>query len=179
MRSRANRWPQCAVRSLPGLVLILALLGGMPAPARANAAPAAAPDADLVVVIKSERELYLYRNGLIIAQYPIALGLSPVGTKRVRGDDKTPTGAYTLDWRNPDSRFHRSIHISYPDAQDRARAAALGEPPGKDIMIHGQPDYDNRPRSGDWTHGCIAVSDRAIDQIWARVPPGTPIHIYP
>lgn len=136
-------------------------------------------DADLVVVMKSERELYLYRNGLIIGQYPIALGLNPIGTKQMRGDDKTPIGAYTLDWRNPNSDFHRSIHISYPDASDREHAAALGVPAGNNIMIHGQPDYDNRPRTGDWTHGCIAVSNRAINQIWARVPDGTPIHIYP
>ncbi|WP_423823310.1 L,D-transpeptidase family protein [Salinisphaera sp. SPP-AMP-43] len=139
----------------------------------------AAQAADLVVVMKSERELYLYRDGLILAQYPIALGLAPIGTKRMRGDDKTPIGAYTLDWRNPNSDFHRSIHISYPDAEDQSRAAELGVSAGNNIMIHGQPDYDDRPRSGDWTHGCIAVSNTAIDQIWARVPDGTPIHIYP
>lgn len=161
-----------------GLLLAVGLPGIASATVAANASTPAG-DADLVVVMKSERELYLYRNGLIIAQYPIALGLRPIGTKQMRGDDKTPIGAYTLDWRNPNSDFHRSIHISYPDPSDREHAAALGVAPGNNIMIHGQPDYDNRPRTGDWTHGCIAVSNRAINQIWARVPDGTPIHIYP
>jgi murein L,D-transpeptidase YafK len=135
--------------------------------------------ADLVVVKKSQHELYLYRNGLIIAQYSIALGLNPTGTKHRSGDNKTPVGAYTLDWRNPDSDFDLSIHISYPNAADLAQASALGVDLGSDIMIHGQPDYDEHPRFGDWTHGCIAVSDSAINQIWAHVPDGTPIQIYP
>lgn len=165
------------------MVVGLLLAASLPGVARATIASTAnnppSGDADLVVVMKSERELYLYRHGLIIAQYPIALGLDPIGTKRRRGDDKTPIGAYTLDWRNPNSEFHRSIHISYPDPSDRAHAAALGVAPGNNIMIHGQPDYDDRPRTGDWTHGCIAVSNRAINQIWAHVPVGTPIHIYP
>ena len=135
--------------------------------------------ADLVVVMKSERVLYLYQGGRIVGQYPVALGASPLGTKQMVGDNKTPIGAYTLDWRNPNSDFHRSLHISYPDSQDRAQAAVLGVPPGSNIMIHGQPGYDNRLRTGDWTNGCIAVSDAAIDDIWSRVADGTPIHIYP
>ncbi|MES1926514.1 L,D-transpeptidase family protein [Salinisphaera sp. T31B1] len=134
---------------------------------------------DLVVVLKSERVIYLYDDGLIVGQYPIALGKNPLGTKQHRGDNRTPEGAYTLDWRNPDSIFHRSIHISYPDAQDRESAWADGQDPGDLIMIHGQPGYDDRPRTGDWTNGCIAVSNAAIDDIWARVADGTPIHIYP
>lgn len=167
------------VRARLGLILVLAATA-LPGTALATTAGVnSSADADLVVVRKSQRELYLYHQGMIIAQYPIALGLNPLGTKQMRGDDKTPIGAYTLDWRNPNSDFHRSIHISYPDATDRAHAAELGAAPGSNIMIHGQPGYDNRPRTGDWTHGCIAVSNAAIDQIWARVPDGTPIHIYP
>lgn len=162
-----------------GLLLSAGLPGRASATIGTGATSAPTGDADLVVVMKSERELYLYRHGLIIAQYPIALGLNPIGAKLRRGDDKTPIGAYTLDWRNPNSKFHLAIHISYPDQADREQAAARGVPAGSDIMIHGQPDYDSRPRTGDWTHGCIAVSNRAINQIWAHVPDGTPIHIYP
>ena len=134
---------------------------------------------DLVVVMKSERVLYLYDDGLIVGQYPIALGKNPVGTKRERGDNRTPEGAYTLDWRNPDSIFHRSIHISYPKPSDVRASKARGLDPGDMIMIHGQPDYDDRDRKGDWTNGCIAVSNAAINDIWKRVPDGTRIHIYP
>lgn len=169
-------WPVCLVILLLSLIL----------PATATAQPRKAPSqastaaqADLVVVMKARRKLYLYRRGMILASYPVALGLDPSGTKRQEGDNKTPIGAYTLDWRNPDSRFHRSLHISYPNAEDRAQAKARGVPPGGDIMIHGQPSYDNVLRTGDWTDGCIAVSDQHIEQIWTRVPAGTPIHIYP
>ncbi|RJS94491.1 murein L,D-transpeptidase family protein [Salinisphaera sp. Q1T1-3] len=162
----------------PVVVLLVGLLLCAASTAASAVVSSTAP-ADLVVVMKAERELYLYRNGLIIAQYPVALGRAPMGTKRMAGDNKTPIGAYTLDWRNPDSRFYRSLHVSYPDQADRDQAAALGVPPGSNIMIHGQPGYDDVPRSGDWTNGCIAVSNHAIDDIWARVPDGTPIHIYP
>lgn len=148
-------------------------------PSSPYALGADATDVDLIVVIKSERVLYMYSNGMIVGQYPVALGKSPLGTKQHQGDNRTPEGAYTLDWRNPDSLFHRSIHVSYPDADDIAAAYAAGQDPGDLIMIHGQPGYDDRPRSGDWTNGCIAVSNAAIDDLWARVEDGARIHIYP
>ncbi len=134
---------------------------------------------DLVVVIKSRRVLYLYSGGLVVQQFPISLGGHPVGDKRRRGDQRTPEGFYTLDWRNPHSEFYRSLHISYPNARDRARARARGVDPGDNIMIHGQPVYALSKRTGDWTYGCIAVSDQAMDILWQRVPVGTPIEIYP
>ena len=137
------------------------------------------PPVDLVVVMKANRVMYLYANGEMVEQFPIALGKNPIGTKRKRGDNRTPEGLYYLDWRNPDSIFHRSIHISYPNARDREDADARGVDPGDLIMIHGQPDYDDREREGDWTNGCIAVSNEAIDTIWNRVTDGTRIHIYP
>lgn len=134
---------------------------------------------DLVVIIKSERVMYLYADGLPIKSFDIGLGANPVGDKHREGDEKTPEGAYILDWRNPDSLYHRSIHISYPNAQDRARAQAHGVDPGGMIMIHGQPDYAFDKRMGDWTNGCIAVSNQAMDYMWQHVPMGTPIHILP
>lgn len=144
----------------------------------ASAARAAQP-ADLVVVFKQARILYLYRDGMPIHRYPIALGGEPQGDKRREGDERTPVGAYVLDWRNPDSQFYKSIHISYPNARDLRYAARHGLDPGGMIMIHGQPDYALEKRTGDWTHGCIAVSNQAMDVIWRLVPDGTRIEIYP
>ena len=164
------------MRGLFQTLLALILIAGSGGQA---AAASPSTSTDLVVVMKSERVLYLYQAGHVVAQYPVALGASPRGTKQMAGDNKTPIGAYTLDWRNPNSDFHRSLHISYPDTEDRAQAAVLGVPPGSNIMNHGQPSYDDRLRTGDWTNGCIAVSDAAIDDIWSRVADGTPIHIYP
>jgi murein L,D-transpeptidase YafK len=140
--------------------------------------------ADMIRVDKSERRLELLRNGRIIAAYPIALGRSPVGGKEKQGDMRTPEGRYTIDWRNPGSKYHRSLHISYPGKADKARAAKLGIDPGGDIMIHGQPNGYAQPASfllqrTDWTFGCIAVTNTDMDAIWMAVPDGTPIEILP
>lgn len=137
------------------------------------------PLVDLVVVIKSERIMYLYADNLVVESFPVSLGKQPLGSKRQRGDQRTPEGAYVLDWRNPDSLYHLSVHISYPNARDRAWAQAHHVDAGSNIMIHGQPDYDDEQRSGDWTNGCIAVSNQAMEFIWQHIREGTPIHILP
>lgn len=156
---------------------VLAALTTLPAP---KAEP---PRADSVVVDKSNRQLYLKRDGAVLRSYDIALGFSPKGHKTKRGDGRTPEGRYTLDFRNPDSRFHRSIRVSYPNRQDVARARSQGLDPGDNIMIHGLPDdwawLGRHHTRQDWTEGCIAVTNREMDEIWAMVDSGTPIHILP
>lgn len=138
---------------------------------------------DLVRVNKAERSMELIAGGEPVRRYPVALGANPVGHKQREGDERTPEGIYVLDWRNPASAFHKSIHISYPDADDRAAAAARGEDPGGDIMIHGQPNgwgwWGWMTQWVDWTNGCIAVTDAEMDEIWALVPDGTRIEILP
>jgi murein L,D-transpeptidase YafK len=159
------------------LPLVLSLLFGLSLPALASSR------ADRVVIDKSERRLYLYQGGDLLRSYEIALGKNPVGHKLRRGDKRTPEGRYNLDYRNPQSRFYRSIHISYPNERDRRRAEARGLHPGGNIMIHGVP---NRYRDGqeffigrDWTEGCIAVTNDAMKEIWALVADNTPIEINP
>jgi murein L,D-transpeptidase YafK len=134
--------------------------------------------ADAVIVKKSERKLRLLHGGAVIATFGVGLGPNPQGTKMQQGDGRTPEGDYLLDWRNPQSRFHLSIHISYPNATDQAQAAARGVLPGGDIFIHGTPWLDNVD-GFDWTNGCIAVTNADMDAIWAMVPDGTPITILP
>lgn len=138
--------------------------------------------ADKVVVIKSKRVLMLLRNGSVMKTYPICLGRRPVGQKVRAGDTKTPEGDYILDSRNPKSRFHLSLHISYPSREDSLRASQLGFSPGGDVMIHGFPDgftMDDVDKHLNWTKGCIAVSNASIEEIWQLVPDGTPIKILP
>lgn len=154
------------------------------AAATAQQPPAAdKPPVDLVVVIKSQRVMYLYVDGLPVKSFDIGLGDRPVGDKRREGDERTPEGAYILDWRNLDSHYYRSIHISYPNARDVAWARAHGVDPGGNIMIHGLPNDMDKPRhwylTHDWTFGCIAVSNSAMQWIWMLVKPGTPIVIKP
>jgi murein L,D-transpeptidase YafK len=138
---------------------------------------------DQVVVKKSQRQLQLMNQGKVIREYRIALGDAPVGHKLQEGDERTPVGNYVLDWRNPRSNFHKSIHISYPNERDRAVAEALGVSPGGMIMIHGQPNHIRSHRvkaeyaTRDWTDGCIAVQNHEMDEIWRMVRDGTPIRI--
>lgn len=151
------------------------LLISLPVPANSKV--------DAVLVKKSERRLYLLDNGKTVDSFRISLGTHPHGGKYFEGDGRTPEGTYVLDWRNPHSAFYKSIHISYPKPRQRRRAEALGFSPGGDIMIHGLPNDAGKWafafKGLDWTDGCIAVSDKAMDQIWKKVAPGTPITIEP
>ena len=141
------------------------------------------PEADLVVIEKDARKLHLLQRGEIFRTFEIALGIRPVGDKKREGDFKTPEGRYILDRRNPDSDFFLSIHISYPNSQDRRESAALGVEPGGAIMIHGQPNVPTRSeayyRTRDWTNGCIAVSNSDMIDIWLMTGENTPIEIRP
>lgn len=145
-------------------------------------APQAVQQADFVLVDKSDRVLLLLRDGRVIRSYrDIQLGDAPEGHKRFQGDERTPEGRYVIDYRNPRSSYHLSLHISYPDADDRAFARAQGRSPGGDIFIHGQPNglEAGRRMAGDWTDGCIALSNAQIEEMWRLVPDGTPIEIRP
>ncbi|MCW1955900.1 MAG: L,D-transpeptidase family protein [Roseobacter sp.] len=136
------------------------------------------PPVTLVVVEKGARNLHLLNDNQVLQSYKVHLGFSPVGHKAIEGDGRTPEGTYRIDRRNPNSEFHLSIGISYPNAADIARAKAMGKSPGGDIFIHGRPKK-YRDGTRDWTAGCIAVTDRQIEQIYAMVPNGTPIVIKP
>ncbi|KAF1707230.1 L,D-transpeptidase family protein [Pseudoxanthomonas sacheonensis] len=148
-------------------------------PRDASAAPDLAPkneQADAIRVFKSTRRMELLRAGKVLRAYRIALGDTPVGPKRQQGDERTPEGDYRITYRNPQSRFHLSLRVSYPNRADREQARKRGVDPGGDIMIHGStpPGYTR-----DWTDGCIAVTNAQIEEIWRLVPVGTPIRINP
>jgi hypothetical protein len=163
------------------------LLPGGPAKPHAQAdSPRRRPGAERVLVDKSERKLVLFKGGRPYREYRISLGGMPEGPKQRAGDLRTPEGVYTLDWRNPRSRFYKSIHISYPNEQDRTRAAELGVDPGGNIMIHGEHYLPSLKRTlrraktpKDWTEGCIAINNESMDEIWHEVADGTPIEIRP
>jgi len=141
------------------------------------------PVADKVVIEKTARQLHLLQKGRIFRTFKIALGMMPVGDKKMEGDLKTPEGSYLLDARNPNSEFFLSIHVSYPNPVDRREAAAEGVDPGGAIMIHGQPNRPSRSeayyRTQDWTNGCIAVSNSDMIDIWLMTGENTPIEIKP
>ena len=139
--------------------------------------------ADYVLVRKSERRLYLLREGRVLRSYPVRLGLNPEGHKEQEGDFRTPEGVYAVASRNPRSEFFLSLKVSYPSADDRESARKRGVPPGGNIMIHGLPNIPKRPlsyyRDVDWTNGCIAVNNDDMLEIWLLTRNQVPVEIRP
>ncbi len=144
---------------------------------------ASSQKADKVLVIKSEYRLFLINNGDIFATYNVTFGGDPNGHKQSQGDQKTPEGKYVLDYKNANSAYYKSIHISYPSKKDRENAKRLGVSPGGDIMIHGQLNGWEWAapivQQFSWTDGCIALNNKDMDQLWLAIDPGTPIEIRP
>ena len=136
-----------------------------------------------IVVEKAKRQLTLFNKNRVVKTYRVALGGNPIGHKQQEGDSRTPEGAYTIDARNPNSSFHLSLHISYPNKADRKSARLRDVPPGSAIMIHGTPGGLGIVNAlgfyADWTAGCIAVSNTEIEEIYASIKNGTPIFIRP
>lgn len=163
------------MRILPFLALIFPI---------STVAVAADSYVDNILVEKAARKMYLRHGENIVKEYTIALGQNPIGAKKQEGDGKTPEGEYIISGRNPQSSYHLSLRISYPNEKDIAAAKAAGVSAGGDIMIHGFPNkipnfLFNFIHPNDWTAGCIAVTDKEIDEIWRLVPDQTKIVINP
>jgi murein L,D-transpeptidase YafK len=139
--------------------------------------------ADSVLVDKSEGKLYLMWQGKVFASFPVTFGTDMKGHKQQKGDGRTPEGHYILDYKNANSAYYKSIHISYPNVQDRINARQMGVDPGGDIMIHGQVNgwgwASPLVQIFNWTNGCIALKDHHMDRVWKAIDPGTPIEIRP
>lgn len=135
------------------------------------------PEVTQIYVSKKSRKMYLLHGETVLKEYRVNLGFAPNGHKAKKGDGRTPEGIYRIDRRNPNSAYHLSIGISYPNARDVARARAAGVEPGGDIFIHGASK--KRSDKGDWTAGCIAVTNKEMEEIYAMVGTGTPIYIAP
>lgn len=137
------------------------------------------PEVTRVVVMKSSRMMYLMHHDEALTSYKIDLGFAPTGHKEFEGDGKTPEGRYTIDRRNPNSDFHLSIGIDYPNEKDIEHARKAGKEPGGDIFIHGAQKRGKGNGDSDWTWGCISVTNKEIEEIYAMVQDGTPIDIFP
>jgi murein L,D-transpeptidase YafK len=183
-----NRIAACALV----LLAMLAMAGCAwndepPAPQLAMVHPPAAPApppprADFVEVFKSRRQMVLHQGSKVLATYRVMLGLNPSGHKQREGDKRTPEGDYVIDFRNPQSRFYRSLHINYPNRADVMAGNDRHEAKlGGDIFIHGMGFASDVGLyvGEDWTNGCIAVTNAEIEEIWRLVPDGTPIRINP
>ncbi len=173
------------VRTISLLLLVASLfLGGVYVYAHHNRNPLpAGTEIDRILVEKSARRLSIFADGKKLKSYRVALGRNPVGAKEQEGDMKTPEGFYWIDWRNPESDYHLSLHVSYPSGEDDARAAERGVNAGFDIMVHGIRNGDSWigafHRWHDWTAGCVALTDEEIEELYRVTPDWTPIEIRP
>lgn len=183
--SRKSFLPRTVLIALAACALIAAIaaivINAIDDAKGARRALAEGTKADRILVKKAERKLFLLKGASVLREYRVALGFTPVGAKEIEGDGKTPEGVYVIDSRNPKSQYHLSLHVSYPTAEQTAKAKKQGVSAGGMIMIHGMPN-----RAGelgrfawplDWTAGCIAVTNAEIEEIWRVVPDGTPIDI--
>jgi lipoprotein-anchoring transpeptidase ErfK/SrfK len=138
---------------------------------------------DRILIEKSARRLMLISQGEVLKTYKIALGGNPIGPKERKGDNKTPEGTYVIDARHRDSQYYLSLRISYPNERDKNRAKELGVSPGGDIMIHGIKNgfswVGDAHAKVDWTKGCIAVTNKEIEEIAKAAPNGTTVEIRP
>lgn len=174
----------CTALSSIVLPVLLAAAGHFARPqATESLRPAPDQKADSVLILKRDHVLELLAGGEVIRSYKVALGTGGLAPKEREGDGRVPEGHYIIDSRNQHSAYYKSLHISYPNTEDRKRAAHLGLPPGGEIMIHGLPNgmgwIGSAHRLRDWTKGCVAVTDQEMDQIWTMVPVGTPVEIRP
>ena len=138
---------------------------------------------DRIVVIKKERKMYLYKGNKLKSVFPVSLGKNPIGHKVKKGDNRTPEGEFWIHRKLCSQKYYRSLCISYPRPQDKSRAASRGVNPGGDITIHAQPTWnadgkgDNYTLSRNWTQGCVAVTNSAMNQLWYAVREGVPVTI--
>jgi murein L,D-transpeptidase YafK len=172
------------MRNLTSPIVVASILvGTLTAPLALHGFDVRGRHADRVLVEKQAHRLTLLRGGKTLGTYRIAIGRQPHGDKQCKGDHKTPEGLFAIDSHLPDSGFHRALHVSYPDAAHRRAARRRGCDPGGEIMIHGIKNglgwLGRFHRMIDWTDGCVAVTDREIEEIYAAVPNGTPVEIRP
>lgn len=134
--------------------------------------------ADKILVFKRDKYMLLLKDGKVLRRYNVTLGRNLSGHKQMEGDYRTPEGVYTISEKKPQSRFYKSLRISYPNCEDIERAAELGVDPGGDIMIHGiEKRYAKRGNPYIWTRGCIALPNPQMEEVWTLVDAGTPIEI--
>lgn len=171
-------------RTVPALLAALAFLFAFSGPATSTElSPVSDAVVDRIIIEKSKRTMTLLKQGSEVRTYKVALGRNPIGPKIRKGDQKTPEGLYYVDYKVHNSVYHRALHLNYPNQDDIERARSLGVTPGNSIMIHGMKEdklwMGDVQYLFDWTNGCIALTNREIEEVWVLVSPWTPVEIKP
>ena len=145
---------------------------------------------DRIVVSKKQRKLFLLTHGYLYKSYDVTFGFGFLkGVKQFESDGATPEGLYYVELKKNKSNYHRALKVSYPNDLDISHAAAQGRSAGSDIMIHGFPNpglegfekFNSQlmhPQV-NWTQGCIAMTNKEINEVYSLVKEQTPIEICP
>jgi murein L,D-transpeptidase YafK len=166
-----------SVLTAASIVLLTGLTNKTPVPLPGGT------EIDSICIKKAKREMEIFSKGKLLKSYDVSLGSNPEGPKRFEGDCKTPEGLYSIDFKNPESKYHLFLGISYPNADDSAFAKSHGKSAGSAVGIHGLPNGSGHIGRAhlkrDWTLGCIAVTNKEIEEIYEATDIGTPIFIMP
>ncbi|HUS01761.1 MAG TPA: L,D-transpeptidase family protein, partial [Chitinophagaceae bacterium] len=127
-------------------------------------------DAQLEVWVKNDiREQYK-----LFKTYRVCMQSGTMGPKRFQGDYQVPEGFYYINEFNPNSNYHLSLGLNYPNASDRILSDSIR--PGGDIYIHGSCV----------SVGCIPVTDDQIEELYiiasyakANGQDFIPVHVFP
>jgi len=137
---------------------------------------------DHIIVVKAERKMYLHKDNKVRGALPYLWG-KPTGTQAAAGDNRTSQGEFFVHRKLCSPKYYRSLCLSYPGPEDRARAKKRGVNPGGDITIHAQPKWnvegkqDAYTLSQNWTQGCVAITNSAMEALWYAVREGVPATI--
>jgi L,D-peptidoglycan transpeptidase YkuD (ErfK/YbiS/YcfS/YnhG family) len=149
-----------------------------------------------IFVYKEKRRLYVIQSNVLVRDYPVGLGFHPTGDKEKEGDGRTPEGKFFVCVKKPNSRFQKSLGLSYPDKKHAERAFFAGiitpiefrdillafenktTPPwnttlGGQIYIHAGGAHK------DWTEGCVALYNSDMEELFQIASMGTPVSIRP
>lgn len=147
-----------------------------------------------LTIMQGDSPIEVYKN--------IAIGRNGAHRGKIKGDDTTPIGNFRIGWINPGSRYHLFFGLNYPSIDDAKQALKAGTistrtyrslitadifgktPPqntelGGQIGIHGLGRADPGIHAAvNWTHGCIALTNRQIDRLSRWIKKGTVVKIH-
>jgi len=119
------------------------------------------PKQIMLIALKEERILELWgkdqKNWKMIKKYPFTAFSGQLGPKLKQGDRQIPEGIYAIEYLNPNSSYHLSLRVNYPNSFDKRKAALEKRTNlGGDIYIHGKAV----------TIGCIPLGDKGIEELF-------------
>lgn len=149
-----------------------------------------------LVVKKKDRELQIFDGQTLIKTYRIVLGFAPEGDKALSGDGRTPEGEFYVFVKNEKSRFYLSLGLSYPSVDDAERglrenlispeehaailqAVAEKKMPPQNTALGGEIYIHGGGLLNDWTHGCVALRNEEMEELFEAIPTGASVIIEP